>query len=378
MIGDMHVGMCCIFQGVGLTSDAEVYDADLALADAAEPLGFESIWTTEHHFTRYQICPDVMQFLTYMAGRTTTVQLGSAVAVLPWHDPLRLAEQVALLDTLSKGRVILGMGRGTGKIEFDGLRFYMGDARGYFKEAAEAIVDALETGYMEYDGEFVKQPRVALRPQPYGSFRGRVYSGTVSPESAEIMAKLGTGMLIVPQKPWHLVEKDCLTYRETYRTAIGEEPPPTICVGWTFVDDNEDRVAELAHRYLGEYWRTVVEHYEFDQPHLKDTPGYEFHGQMYDRLSKPGGMEEMTNFYVDLQPWGTPEQVYEKIRSFCAQTQAGSYAGVFRFGGMARDDGVRNMELFAREVMPELKKLPAFASTDGAEAVGAGTRQTDV
>src|SRR5258705_4034956 len=118
----MHVGMCAIFQGAGMASDREVVEADLSLADLAEPLGFESIWKTEHHFTRYQICPDVMQFLTYMAGRTTTVQLGSAVVVLPWHDPLRLAEQIAFLDNLSGGRVILGMGRGTGKIEFDGFR----------------------------------------------------------------------------------------------------------------------------------------------------------------------------------------------------------------------------------------------------------------
>src|SRR5258705_9955637 len=105
----MHVGMCAIFQGAGMASDREVVEADLGLADLAEPLGFESIWTVEHHFTRYAICPDVMQFLTYMAGRTSTVQLGSMVVVLPWHDPIWLAEQIVMLDHMSRGRVILGM-----------------------------------------------------------------------------------------------------------------------------------------------------------------------------------------------------------------------------------------------------------------------------
>ena len=112
----MHVGMSSIFQGFGGTlSDREVWEADLRLADLAEPLGFESIWSVEHHFSDYTMCPDVLQFLTYMAGRTTTVKLGSMVLVLPWHDPVRAAEQIILLDHMSNGRLILGLGRGTGQ-----------------------------------------------------------------------------------------------------------------------------------------------------------------------------------------------------------------------------------------------------------------------
>src|SRR3984885_1136537 len=115
----MHVGMSVVFQNTNKQlSDRQVYVNELRLAEQAEPLGFESIWSVEHHFTNYTMCPDVMQFLTYMAGRTTKVKLGSMVAVLPWHDPVRLAEQIIMLDHLSRGRVILGMGRGTGKVEF--------------------------------------------------------------------------------------------------------------------------------------------------------------------------------------------------------------------------------------------------------------------
>ena len=82
-------------------SDFEVYQNELRLADMVEPLGFDSIWAVEHHFTDYTMCPDVLQFLSYMAGRTQTVQLGSMVVVLPWHNPLRVAEQFSVLDHLS-------------------------------------------------------------------------------------------------------------------------------------------------------------------------------------------------------------------------------------------------------------------------------------
>ena len=129
----MHVGMAAIFQNPeNERTDLEVYQADLALADLAEPLGFDSIWSVEHHFTDYTMVPDVYQFLTYMAGRTEKAQLGSMVIVLPWHDPLRAAEEISMLDNLSGGRVILGLGRGAGRVEFEGFRLDMGESRPRF------------------------------------------------------------------------------------------------------------------------------------------------------------------------------------------------------------------------------------------------------
>ena len=107
----MHVGMAAVFQNTGRqVSDRQIYLNELALADMAEPLGFDSIWSVEHHFTDYTMCPDVCQFLSYMAGRTKHVKLGSMVVVLPWHDPMRVAEQISMLDQLSGGRFVLGVG----------------------------------------------------------------------------------------------------------------------------------------------------------------------------------------------------------------------------------------------------------------------------
>jgi alkanesulfonate monooxygenase SsuD/methylene tetrahydromethanopterin reductase-like flavin-dependent oxidoreductase (luciferase family) len=75
------------------------------------------------------MCPDVLQYLTYFAGKSETLQLGSMVVVLPWHDPLRVAEQVMMLDHLSNGRLVLGLGRGLGRVEFEGFGVDMNESR---------------------------------------------------------------------------------------------------------------------------------------------------------------------------------------------------------------------------------------------------------
>lgn len=358
----MHVGLSVIFQSPGDgTPDSAVYRDELALAHQAEGLGFESIWSVEHHFTDYTMCPNVFQFLTYMAGCTEHIQLGSMVAVLPWQDPLRVAEQVAMLDVISGGRVVLGLGRGTGRVEFDGFGVSMPEARSRFAESADMILTALEEGYSEYDGEFVRQPRVALRPRPDKTFRGRTYAAAISPESAEIMARMGVGLLIIPQKPWKTVREELAQYRAVFREATGDEPPAPRCAGWTFVDESADRAEEFARKYITGYWDSVVKHYEFDQDHLANTPGYEFHGEMFERLTSPGGAEKMADFFLDLQVWGTPEQVIERIVTIQDNTHADSFMGVFSYAGMPHDEADRSMKLFARDVMPELQNLaPAY------------------
>src|SRR6267143_6075143 len=164
----MHVGMGVIFQGEGEgRTDRNVYRNELRLGDLAEPLGFESLWGVEHHFTDYTMCPDVLLYLTYFAGRTQRIQLGSMVVVLPWHSPLRVAEQVVMLDHMSNGRLILGLGRGLGRVEFEGFRVPMEESRQRFVESAEMLLRGLEEGHCEYDGTFIKQPRKAIRPKPF-------------------------------------------------------------------------------------------------------------------------------------------------------------------------------------------------------------------
>jgi alkanesulfonate monooxygenase SsuD/methylene tetrahydromethanopterin reductase-like flavin-dependent oxidoreductase (luciferase family) len=353
----MHVGMATVFQNPHQErTDLEVYQNELRLSDLAEPLGFESIWGVEHHFTDYTMCPDVLQFLTYMAGRAPRLQLGSMVVVLPWHDPMRAAEEISMLDNISGGRVILGLGRGAGKVEFDGFRLSMDESRDRFVECAQTVLRGLETGYCEYDGTFVKQPRAAIRPKPFKSFRGRTYAAAVSPDSMPVVAKLGIGILVIPQKPWKEVAAELDTYRRIYREVNRADAPPPICAGWTFCDESHDRAEEMARRYIGGYYQTVLDHYHFQDDHLARTKGYEYYGKMSEKIATYG-TDRVIDFFMNLQVWGTPAECYEKIVDVRRRVGNETFVGVFSYAGMPYGEAERNMRRFAREVMPELRKI---------------------
>jgi alkanesulfonate monooxygenase SsuD/methylene tetrahydromethanopterin reductase-like flavin-dependent oxidoreductase (luciferase family) len=356
--------MAAIFQNTNKhLTDRQVYLNELALAERAESQGFESVWSVEHHFTDYTMCPDVLQFLTFVAGRTRHVQLGSMVVVLPWHDPMRVAEEVSMLDHLSGGRMILGLGRGAGKVEFDGFRIDMGESRERFVEYGEALLQGLESGVMRYDGRHYKQPPTAIRPAPFKSFRGRTYAAAVSPESARIMARLGVGLLIVPQKPWREVAKELAEYRQLYLEINGVESPKPITAGWTFVDESADRAREMAMRYIGGYYRTVLDHYQFGADHMKRTKGYEYYVKMNEKLHVYGD-EKAIEFFADLQVYGTPDQVLEKIGAIHQQTGNKAYVGVFSYAAMPHEEASRNIDLFVRKVMPELKRFAVGEAID--------------
>src|SRR6266704_428042 len=172
-------------------SDAAVLAEHLALGDLAEPLGFDSLFALEHHFTGYAMSPSPTQLLSYFAGRTKRITLGTAVIVLPWHDPVRVAEQIALLDVMSGGRCVFGFGRGAASVEYAGFRIPMEEARPRFVEAAEIVVKALSQESFEHEGQFYQIPRTSIRPRPISHPERRFHASAVSPDSAEIMAKLG-------------------------------------------------------------------------------------------------------------------------------------------------------------------------------------------
>jgi len=357
----MHVGSSIFFQNFQhKRTDLEVYQNELKLADLAEPLGFDSIWGVEHHFTDYTMCPDVLQFLSYMAGRTERVQLGSMVVVLPWHDPMRIAEQFSVLDHLSGGRAIIGVGRGLGRVEFEGFRLDMSESRTRFAESAKMLVDALENGVAEFDGELIKQPKVDIRPKPYKSFHGRTYAAAVSPESSLALAQLGLGILIIPQKPWSEVENELKAYRGIFQEVNGTPAPPPIVVGFTFCHEDEDRAKEMASEYVGNYWDSIMDHYEFRSDHLKETKGYEYYGKFTEKIEQYG-TQDVKDFFLDLQVWGTPDQCYDKIMSTRGRVGSDSFLAAFSFGAMPYDEVEKSMRLFAKEVLPRLKELPAIA-----------------
>jgi len=170
------------------------------------------------------------------------------------------------------------------------------------------------------------------------------------------MAKLGIGILIIPQKPWEAVALELAEYRTIYRQVNGGEPLPTIAAGWVFCDRNADRAHGMATRYVGGYWKTALRHYEMAAEHFGKAKGYEYYEQMAKNLSALGAGASV-EYFLNLQVWGTPDQCVEKIDQIRRRVNADHFTGVFSYAGMPYDEAERNMRLFAAEVMPEIKKL---------------------
>ncbi len=146
--------------------DDRAYHQELEQIEYAEELGFDAVWLAEHHFSRYSIIPDPMVMLANMAQRTRRVRIGVAVEVLPLHNPIRLAEQIATVDILSGGRLDVGLGRGYQKGEFESLGQDLMHSRERFKEAYELLQLAWKPGQFSYTGKHFTVPPMEVYPKP--------------------------------------------------------------------------------------------------------------------------------------------------------------------------------------------------------------------
>jgi alkanesulfonate monooxygenase SsuD/methylene tetrahydromethanopterin reductase-like flavin-dependent oxidoreductase (luciferase family) len=352
----MHIGLGLQLANLDrLVPDAEVYKYELGLAAQAEAAGFDSVWHSEHHFTDYQLTSQQSMVLSWLAGQTSRIKLGTFVTVLPWHDPLRVAESFSVLDHLSDGRAILGLGRGLGQKEFVAFRVPMSESRRRFKEYSAAVLEALETGIMEYDGELYQQPRVEIRPAPLKSFRGRTFASAVSPESMEIMARMGVGLMVIAQKPWPTAVEELKQYRERYFELNGTEAPKPILVLVTGVAKGQTQIDRMREVHLKRWAQSVVEHYEFDNVGFEQIEGYEYYGALARNIEKHG-LDSFCDFLADLQVWGTPQQVTERLLELVDLVDAGGLIAPLCFGGMPYGEAQESFDLFTNEVLPELKE----------------------
>jgi alkanesulfonate monooxygenase SsuD/methylene tetrahydromethanopterin reductase-like flavin-dependent oxidoreductase (luciferase family) len=183
----------------------------------AEKLGFSDVWLTEHYFTGESVYSDSLMFAAALAMKTSRIRLGFAVVQMPFHHPVRLAVQMALLDNLSQGRIDVGIGRGTvyNEYEFVGHGLTSADARERMDEAVAIIERAWDGRPFRYDGRFHKIDVPALRPKPVQA-RPPLWRSVISPGSFEECGKLGipilTARLPVPRikERWSIYEKGLL------------------------------------------------------------------------------------------------------------------------------------------------------------------------
>ena len=342
--------------------DVALYHEHMAIGDLAEPLGFDSLWALEHHFTGYSMSPAPLQLLSYYAGRTKRVTLGTCVVVLPWHDPIRVAEQIALLDVISGGRTLLGFGRGAATVEYEGFRIPMDEARPRFVESAQLIIKALENEVFDWDGQFYKIPKMSIRPRPISHPERRFYASSVSPESAEVMAKLGFGMLVVMQNEWAKAAEDIHRYRQMIRS-VGHTPRPPIILTNVSCAVSRDEANDRAVTWLGKKWDSVDNHYRFSDGGLSNVKGYEAYnriGRTYAKMNDLSYRARMTDTYVKIQIIGTPDDCIQQVAELRKVTGLHHLACEFGYGGLPHHEAEVNMRLFAEKVRPVLQTDAAF------------------
>ena len=351
----MKVGILGIFQNYqGRVSDAEHVQSELRVAELAEPLGFDSYWPPEHHFTDYSACPDNLQLLSWLAGRTSKLSLGTGAVIVPWNDPLRVAEKVALLDHLSGGRAILGLGRGLSRLEYRHFGIDMNEARDRFDEGSRMIIEALEKGEIEGAGPHYPQVRTPIRPRPLRGFRDRFYCVGLSPESVEQAAKLGATLMTFTQMPWEMYASGPLAnYRKAFQEHQQREAPWPLTGDLMFCDASAERAEAMAREYMANYFLSIAGHYELMSEHFRDTKGYDLYANAADAF-RAVGMELAMNTYVGIQTWGTPLQILEKLEARKRLLGGFETLVIGRYGGMSLEDAEKSLRLFAGKVLPEV------------------------
>ena len=323
--------------------------------------GYDSHWCVEHHFEDYSFCPDNVVYLAHLAAKTRRLRLATGAVILPWNTPLRVAERVALLDQLSNGRVIFGMGRGLSRREYEQFGIDMDTSRERFDEAAPMILRALETGVIEGHGKHYPQPRARIRPQPSRSFQGRVTQVAMSPDSALEAATHAAQMMVFTQKPIEQHEQDFAPYRARFRELHGREAPPPLMAGVVVCHDDPGRAAELARKHIAGYLVTAMHHYELMGDHFKKAKGYEAYGAAVDML-RDMGLEAFSEAYMDAQAWGTPRQILDKLEHWRRVVGSFDLILAVRAAGIPYADAERSLRLFAEQVIPELRHWDALSA----------------
>lgn len=352
----MRVGLQLVFQNHKDYSDKEMYRRELRLVIAAEEMGYDIIWPVEHHFFDYSICPDNMQYLSYIAARTERMELATGAIIVPWNDPLRVVEKMVLLDHLSDGRAVLGLGRGLARREYHGFGVDMSEARERFNEAAEIILNGLEQGFVEADGKYYKQARVEVRPRPIKSFKGRRYMVCMSPESFSVAASLGLGAMMFSQMSWEKVADQIWAYREEYRQRNqGEEAPPLHIADFVACHADRKKAEEIARRHIVGYYWSVMEHYEMTGSHFAETGNSYQHYARAAELIKAAGQDAVVEDFLRANLWGDPDMLIEKLRKRRQVIGDFEVNGCFSYQSQPYEQVESSMRLFAKEVAPEVK-----------------------
>jgi alkanesulfonate monooxygenase SsuD/methylene tetrahydromethanopterin reductase-like flavin-dependent oxidoreductase (luciferase family) len=259
------------------------------------------------------------------------------------------------------------MGRGLARREFHAFRGTMDESRERFDEAAAMIVNALRTGFIEGDGKFYKQPRIEIRPRPQHSFDGRLYAVASSEDSIDSAARLGVHMVMFADRPWEMRAPMIELGRTLHRKYHGTEPPCPMLTEFCVCGPDAATIEDEARRYQGKFVESNFYHYEFLGEHFKTVKGYDSYQQKADLARKGGGIEGAITGFMQAASWGTPDKILRGLEARRKLLGDFEMNVAFRFGGTPYEVAERGLKLFAKEVLPVVKKWgPVAAATKAA------------
>lgn len=350
----MKFGMLHLFESPGGRSEQQMVDEQVSLMEGAEELGFDSLWPAEHHFSEYGVCGSPAVNLAAIARTTKRIRLGTGVVVLPFHHPVRVAEDFAMLDLLSGGRVDLGVGRGYQPIEFDGFGVDQTKSREIFDESIEIIRRAWTDERLNFEGKHYRFHDLEVRPRPLQQPHPPIWMAALSEETFEKAGRLGFNLLLSPVFGGSLQTAGDRIKR--YREALAENghDPATREVGalvMTYAGKTQEQArAEFADPVIW-YFRTFG---KYVAPKLGQPPveGYEWYTQIRDLASV---VEWETLLDHGAVFCGETDFVTERLSELESITGIDHVLCWTRLGGLSDELVTGHMERMRDSVMPALR-----------------------
>ena len=193
-----------------------VYERALERIEIMDRTGYDAVWLAEHHFHTFSVCPSVHMMGVHVAARTRRLRIGTAVSLAAFYHPLRLAEEVALLDVLSGGRVNWGAGRGFDRTEFQAFGVPPEESAARFQEAVEVVLRAWTADRLTYAGTYFRCDGIEVLPKPLQKPHPPVWLAASSPEAIRRAATAGFTIMMDP----HSTHREIAGKHELYRTAL--------------------------------------------------------------------------------------------------------------------------------------------------------------
>jgi alkanesulfonate monooxygenase SsuD/methylene tetrahydromethanopterin reductase-like flavin-dependent oxidoreductase (luciferase family) len=345
----MEFGLFTLFDFIRGRQDEVAYYRDtLAIMIQAEKLGFDSVWGGEEHFYSFGVCPSPQLFLTALARETSRLRLGTAISLLPFENPLRKAEDFAMLDILSNGRLNFGVGRGIIPKHFEGFRVDPRESRARYEESLAIIRGSWTQDPFSYEGKFWQVPSLSLSPKPLQKPHPPIYRGTLSMESFETAAAVGDNAFVVP---WLTgLHAEVRTRVQRYRTLLkehGRTERRTTFIFFLFVDHDHNVAMREGRESTYNYTRLFT---SFVPPEMLKTfkPEDPFRAFLDFALSMPDHLEERAVV-------GTPAECRRRLAELNDEFGLDQVAFYFHAGARDPQRAQYGLELFANEVLPEFK-----------------------